>query len=194
MAGVGRSHDSLRLSMLAQLSFALLDFWWTKQRLRFLWLNSIAEVWTEVNELLPGYDEPFKWIRRMSPVLLNTTMLGRSLSGTETAHNKMNTYISQCISNFLSTSTINSIVQGLSWLVTIIQLLLWNTKMITKAWHRAARLHFPLPMTACSYVVYVHIFIILLLCYWYINKKLIVIFTLCKLERNYKHVLYTCHL
>jgi len=26
MAGVGRSHDSLRLSMLAQLSFALLDF------------------------------------------------------------------------------------------------------------------------------------------------------------------------
>lgn len=137
MAGVGRSHDSLKLSMLAQLSFALLDFWWTKQRLRFLWLNSIAEVWTEVNELLPGYDEPFKWIRRMSPVLLNTTMLGRSFSGTETPHNKMNICISQCISNFLSSSITNSIAQGLPWLVTIIQLLLWNTKMITKAWHRA---------------------------------------------------------
>ena len=138
MAGVGRSHDSLRLSMLAQLSFALLDFWWTKQRLRFLWLNSIAEVWTEVKELLPGYDEPFKWNRRMSPVLLNTTMLGRSLSGTEIPHNKMNTYISQCISNFLSTSITNSRVQGLSRLVTIIQLLLRTIKMITKAWHRAA--------------------------------------------------------
>jgi hypothetical protein len=36
MAGVGRSHDSLRLSMLAQLSFALLDFLLSKQRLRFL--------------------------------------------------------------------------------------------------------------------------------------------------------------
>jgi hypothetical protein len=45
----------------------------------------------------------------MSPVLLNTTMLGGSLSGTEIPHNKINIYISQCISNFLSSSITISI-------------------------------------------------------------------------------------
>jgi hypothetical protein len=42
-------------------------------------------------------------------------------------------------------------------------------------------------------MLYVHVFI-LLLCYWYIHKKLAVIFRLCKLERNCEHLVYTCHL